>query len=278
WLFFVVAVLLLALASSVAVSAYHTDIAMHWHSITLHPLELMLYSSLFFCFWGIIGMHRAMRKELQFESRPTAWVIFLLSLMIYCVGFIPPDFGIHAAALLFVCCWMSFVIAASSFYIMLLAEPKHLIDFRLLVTRMRQGAWSAVSVKIPAWLISLLLAATLCVLMLLLKGAADLSSLDNDYKFLLQFSPLALLCFCLRDLGIVLDVSFSSTKKNRDMIALFYLAILYLLIPLLLKIAGVEAVLPWFVPSAKAGFLNAVVPVFAQAATSLHFALKKLNV
>ena len=270
-------VLLLAQVASFVAGAYHTDTLMHWHGIALYPLDMMLYSSVFFCLWGIIGMHRAMRKELQFENRPTAWVLFLLSLMIYCTGFIPPDFDIHAAALLFICCWMSFMIAISSFYVMLLAEPKHLVDFRLLITRIQQGAWSALTVKIPAWFISLLFTTALCCLILLLQSTADLSSLHKDYTFLLKLLPLTLLAFCLRDLGLVLYVNFSSTKKNRDLTALFYLAILYLLVPLLLKIAGAEFFLPWFVPSYEASLLNAVLPIMAQAGFALYFAGKKLR-
>lgn len=273
----ITAVLLLAQVLAFITVAYHAETMMHWHGIPLHQLDMLLCSSLFFCLWGLIGMYRAMRRELQFESRPTAWMIFLLSLMIYCAGFIPPNFGIHSAALFFICCWMSLVIAVSSFYIILLAEPKHLVDFRRLITTMRQGAWSALSVSIPAWLISLLLAATLCLLMLLLKGAADLSSLSKDYTFLLQLSPLTIFCFCLRDLGIILHVNFSSTKKNRDMVTLFYLAVLYLLIPLLLSIAGAKFLLPWFVPSLDVVFFKADLPVALQAGFTLHRAVQRLR-
>ncbi|WP_417912934.1 hypothetical protein [Candidatus Electronema sp. TJ] len=273
----VLGILMLVKISMVEAAVYNAESVMHWHGIAILPIDMLLYSSLFFCLWGIVGMHRAMRKELQYENWPIAWTLFLPSLMIYCIGFIPPGF-IHGAPLLFLFCWISFVIAISLFYLMLLVEAKHLVDLRLLITGIRQGAWSALAAKIPAWLISLLFAACICVLMLLLAGTADLSSIYNDYTFFIpQLPPLTLLCFCLRDLGIVLHVNFSSTKKNRDMVALFYLAILYLLLPLLLSIAGAEALLPWFIPMPKAGLLNSALPVAVQAGFALHLAAKRLR-
>ena len=271
----VLGILLFAKVSMVEAAVYNVEYVMHWHGIAILPIDMMLYSSLFFFLWGIVGMHRAMRKELQYENWPIAWTLFLLSLMVYCIGFIPPGF-IHGAPLLFIFCWISFTIAISLFYLMLLVEAKNLVDLRRLITGIRQDRWSALAVKIPTWLISLLFAACICVPMLFFAETVKLSSLYND-NFFIQLSPLTLFCFCLRDLGIVLHVNFSSTKKNRDMVAMFYLAILYLLIPLLLSIAGAEALLPWFIPIPKAGLLNSALPVGIQAGFMLHLAAKRLR-
>jgi hypothetical protein len=75
----------------------------------------------------------------------------------------------------------------------------------------------------------------------------------------------------------VLCVNLNSAKKNRDVTAAFYLAVLYLLIPLLLKIAGAEIVLPWLLPVATTSFSNATVPIAVQAGTALYFAGKQLR-
>jgi hypothetical protein len=270
----IVAVLLLAQISSFAAAACNAHDIAHWFGIRLHPFDIMLYSSLFFCLWGTVGMYRAMRKELQFESRPTVWALFLISMMIYCAGFIPPDAKLSFADRLLICCWISFAITVISLYIMLLTEPKHLVDFRLIRSRARQKDWAGLMTKIPAWLISLLLAAMLCAVMLVFS-AANLTDLPKEQDFFIQFSPLALILFCLRDIGIVLYVNFSSTKKNRDVTALFYIAILYMLVPGLLQIAGAKVLLPWFIPFVKSNIINTILPGAVQAGFVLMLAWKK---
>ncbi len=272
----IVALLLLMQVSSFVTPAYNAQETGHWFGMELHPFDIMLYSSLFFCLWGIVGMYRAMRKELQFESRPTVWALFLISMMIYCAGFIPPDAKLSFADQLLICCWISFAIAVISLYIMLLTEPKHLVDFRLIRSRARQKDWAGLMTKIPAWLISFLLAAMLCAVMLVFS-AANLTDLTKEQDFFIQFSPLALILFCLRDIGIVLYVNFSSTKKNRDVTALFYLAILYMLVPGLIQIAGVKMLLPWFLPFVASNVINTLLPVAVQAGFSLNAAWQKMK-
>jgi len=136
-----------------------------------------------------------------------------------------------------------------------------------------------VGTKVPAWLVSFFFVAVLCGVMVVIKSVADLSGMphDRDAETILRIFPLALLMFCVRDLGLILHVNFSSTKKNRDIAALFYLAILYLLIPLLLKIAKAQSLLPWFIPFNEANLLNAVLPITVQAGLTLYLAWKKLR-
>lgn len=252
---------------------------MQWYGISLHPLDMMLYSSLFFCLWGAVGLYRAMRKELQFDSSPWVWTVFIVSLMGYVSGFISSDHNTSSAALLLLRLYASLFAGIVSFYFMLLAESKNAVDLKLLVSKRRRKEWTELAAKTPAWLISLLLVAALCAVQMVIKGAADLAGAadSHDAQFILQIFPVALLMFCLRDLGIILYVNLSSAKKNRDMTAAFYLAILYLLIPLLLRIAGAASILPWFVPFAETNFLNGVAPIAAQAIFALYLAGKRLR-
>jgi hypothetical protein len=273
----IVAVLLLMQIASFAVPAYNTYDTVQWFGIELHPFDIMVYSSLFFCLWGTVGMYRAMRKELQFESRPTVWALFLISMMIYCAGFISSGAKLSFADQLLICCFCSFVIAVSSFYIMLLTEPKHLVDFRLIRRKAQQKDWAGLMTKIPAWLISLLLAAILCAVVSVLTSTAWLTDLNKDYNFFQQLSPFAMLLFCLRDLGIVLYVNFSSTKKNRDVTAFFYLVILYILVPGLLQIAEANVLLPWFLPFLESNVINTILPIAVQAGFALTFAWRKMK-
>ncbi|MCI5139655.1 MAG: hypothetical protein D3922_14880, partial [Candidatus Electrothrix sp. AR1] len=71
-----------------AIGAHDADNTTLWYSIELHPMRMLLSSALFFCLWGIIGFYRAMRKELQFDTGPWVWTLFVLSLMLYASGFV----------------------------------------------------------------------------------------------------------------------------------------------------------------------------------------------
>jgi hypothetical protein len=274
------AVLLIGIFMSFAGDTY-TDSGretVQWHGILLHPLDMMLYSSFFFCLWGGVGLYRAMRKELQFASRPWAWAAFVVSVMVYCAGFISSDMDVHGAALVLLRLYVALFVGVLSFYFMVLAEPKNAVDLKLLLAKLRQREWSGLTAKAPAWLLSLLLVAVLCALLLAMKGLADLGGMQHnrDAETILRIVPLSLLMFCLRDLGIVLHVNFSSVKKNRDMTAAFYLVILYLLIPLLLKIAKADAMLPWFVPFSETSLVNGVLPAAVQAGLALHFVWRRI--
>jgi hypothetical protein len=130
--------------------------------------------------------------------------------------------------------------------------------------------------KIPAWLISFLLAAMLCAVMLVFS-VAGLADFNKEQDFFLKLSPLALFLFCMRDIGIVLYVNFSSTKKNRDVTALFYLAILYMLVPGLLQISQANMLLPWFIPFAESNGINTILPIAIQAGCVLTLSWKEMN-
>jgi hypothetical protein len=257
---------------SFAISAYNTDKDVQWYGNHLHPLDIALASSVLFCLWGTVGLYRAMRKELQFENSPWVWTAFVVNLMVYFASFVPMD---QATAVLSSCFYVAFLAGVVTFYITLFAEPKNSVELRLAMDRARRKEFTALATKIPAWFISLLLAAITCSILFLIKGIADLQG--NSEPFFLDVSPLALFLFCLRDLGIVLCVNLNSVKKNREVTAAFYLAVLYLLIPLLLKIAGAEIVLPWLLPVATTSFSNATVPIAVQAGTALYFAGKQLR-
>ncbi len=256
-----------------AIGIYDVLETVRWYGITARPMEIMLSSSLYFCLWGVIGFYRAMRKELQFDTGPWVWTLFVLGLMLYASGFVTNDDETGRGQLVFLALYISFFIGMASFYLMAFAEPKSIVDFRWLKDKAAQGKWLEFFVKLPAWSMSLLLVALLCVALLLMKVAflGDSPEWLND---LAQLSPLAFFLFCLRDLGVILYVNLNSTKKNRDLAAIFYLIILYALIPTILGVAGAKDILPWFFPISGAGFLNSVVPVAMQTGL-VFFALKK---
>jgi len=275
----VVGLLFLFFLPSFAMGAYDAHGTVRWYSIELHPMRMLLSSALFFCLWGVLGFYRAMRKELQFDTGPWVWTLFVLSLMLYASGFVINNDRISFMQLLFSALYTSFFIGTASCYLMALAEPKSIVDIRWLVDKARQGKRLEVFAKLPAWFMSLLLAALLCTALFSMKLSIHARLLDGSdwLRTLVEFSPLAFLLFCLRDLGIILYVNLISTGKNRDLVAVFYLIILYGLIPSILNAADAKLALPWFLPFSDTGFLNSVVPIAVQAA-GIFFLLYKFLV
>ncbi|MCI5224566.1 MAG: hypothetical protein D3924_18335, partial [Candidatus Electrothrix sp. AR4] len=188
-------------------------------------------------------------------------------------GFVANNDETGRGQLVFFALYISFFIGMLSFYLMAFAEPKSIVDFRWLSDKAVRGHWREFFVKLPAWFMSLLLVALLCTVLLLMKVSMHAALVDGPewLSGLAQFSPLAFFLFCLRDLGVILYVNLNSAKKNRDLVAIFYLIILYVLLPTILNVAGAEGILPWFFPISGTGFLNSIVPVAVQTGFVFFF-------
>ncbi|MCI5194490.1 MAG: hypothetical protein D3915_15425 [Candidatus Electrothrix sp. AU1_5] len=207
-----------------------------------------------------------MRKELQFDTGPWVWTLFVFGLMLYTAGFISNNDELDRSQWLFFALYISFFIGMISFYLMAFSEPKSIVDIRWLTDKAAQRKWGDFFVKLPTWFMSLLLVVLLCSVLLFMKASMHAALVDGPEWLInfVQFSPLAFLLFCLRDLGVILYVNLTSAKKNRDIVAIFYLIILYALVPTILMVTDTESILPWFFPVNSAGFLNSVLPVAAQ--------------
>jgi hypothetical protein len=221
-----------------------------------------------------------MRKELQFENSPLVWTFFVISLMAYFSGFIfsNHDIANDYRVLLFLCLLQAFAIGIVSFYLMVFVETKNIFDVKIMIDKARKKEWAGLFLKIPAWFMSLLLSAVFCFVLLIMQWTTSIvSSIEsNDLNIFLKSSPLSLLLFCLRDLGIILYINWNSAKKNRDITAAFYIGIMYILIPTMLSIAGSASILPWFIPLVSASFLNGIVPIAIRAGLMLYLVGKKL--
>lgn len=263
---------------SSAMGGYDTRDLIHWYGIELYSMRMMLCSALFFCPWGLIALYRAMRKELQFDTAPWVWTLFVLSLMLYGSGFVTNSTRIDGVQSLFFGLYISFFIGIASFYLMALAEPKSIVDIRWLADKAEEKKWGECFAQLPAWFMSLLLTILLCTVVLCMKLVLHTQLTDGPSWLadLAELPPLAFLLFCLRDLGIILYVNLISTGKNRDLVAGFYLGLLYGLIPGILNAADVDYALPWFYPSGDTFFLNAHIPIALQAGNILFLLYRLL--
>ena len=244
--------------------------------ISIFAGKFFLLTLLFFLAWSVVGLYRNMRTEFQMENGPWVWIVFLLSLMIYYSGFISNIEQMEWRQRLLIGMYISFGISLTLTYLTILAESKHIVDFRFLVEQYRKGAWTEFLNHLPLWAITL----AVCLIVYVLTTAVavvthqfhpggDFSSFSVIYLF-------NILCFMLRDITLIIHVNFRSLKPGRsDIAAMFYLLILYGLIPSILGVARLSNILPVFLPIPNAGLMNGTAPVLLQLIVLLALMLRR---
>jgi hypothetical protein len=258
-------VMLAFLGPALVSASSKNNVAMAWYSITLPFLDFILYSTLFFLMWALIGLYRNMRVELQQVNGPWMWTLFLLSLMLYASGLTANMKNEGGMEQFVFGLWISYIIGAAMTYFMAFIEPKDMVDFRVLLDKLKRAQWRDAGEHFPVWFISLVFSIALCGMIIFVTA---LGWIDKFEKHLLMpglwfFNTLL---FMLRDLSMLIYVNLSKNRSPRaDVAVMIYLLILYLLIPLMVKMANMESLLPMFIPIFERNILNGTLPILFQA-------------
>jgi hypothetical protein len=267
-------IILLLFLTPLLTMGFNSRKIIFWYGFEMIQMDLLLYSSIFFSGWGLTGLYRKMRSELQFENNPWVWLFFNISLMVYGAGFSTNFYALQNNSLLYTYLLISFLTGGVLIYTMALVEPKSIVQLRWLLEKAGKRKWKEFILKLPAWFISLVMVILICAVLVIMRITMNLT--DSSYWFqekILTFSPLPFLFFCLRDLGIIIYANLKNTTKNSDFTAIIYLLIAYLLIPIMLSSIKAEYLMPWFIPYFSTNLLNSLLPVSVQ--TFLVFYLLK---
>ncbi len=204
--------------------------------------DFLLASLALFTGWTLLGVHRAMRAELQFRDPPWTWIAFLLFLQIYVAGWIgsalfdnsiAPQPALAAFASVTVLrLVVATLVALLLAYVFVFAEAKERLRYERLLTDLRARRLDRLLEAPPLWLVNALIAAATGVLAI----AAGVVDTGAAGLIVLGTGLLALLLFAVRDFAVVLWCNFGPSRRRADGAAAFYLAALYLL-PLALLIA-----------------------------------------
>ena len=224
-----------------------------WYGMSFSWSNFIVCSLVGFTGWVLLGAHRALRAELQFRNHPWGWIAFALFLQVYAAGFLnQPLFSAPAAAAL--AGWPSLtlmtarlalaaLIALTFGYCFLLSERKDSIRLSRLL---RQNGWAQRIDLIPLWAINFGLAGVTAAIMVLV---AAVQLRDWHSIVALLAGSVAVMLFAVRDTALVLWCNLGSNSRRADAAALVYLAVLYLLLPMLmglLHLGGlVGLVQPW---------------------------------
>lgn len=195
-----------------------------WWDATFDALDFMLASAVAFAAWAVLGAYRSMCTALEIRTRPWALPAFILFAAVWLGGFLKQGgFGRLEGAFAVLLCAVA--LSAAFSYGLLVAEPGGSSAWQRLRVRLRARLFGRVLEEAPLWLVAVITG--------LVMGVAALftSSGNGSTSSLL---PLAAMLFVVRDAAIFQFFAFARQPRRAEAAALFYLAVLYGLLPGLL--------------------------------------------
>lgn len=213
-----------------------------WFGRTYSQSSFIIFSLAFFSGWTIIGTYRLMRKELQLANTPLVWLLFLIILPGYIVGF--EENSAHNMGQLNFYLLVIYFTTSLTIYLAILAEPKDPVTFRRLAFQIHHGGGRKILHHIPGWLGGLLLLG----LVTLAIAIRDIPITGPYTPPLISLNFFAGFLFIIRDICIFLFFYFSPKPKRANTVSIMYLLLLYTVIPIIFSSLGLEPISAAFSP------------------------------
>jgi hypothetical protein len=241
-----------------------------WWGTTLPQLDFALGTAAVFGAWAVLGAYRSMCNELEIRTTPWALPAFMVFTAAYFAGF--PLREIHSAGdfrAFFGIMATGVVVAMVIGYSLLFAEKSGATEWQRLRARMQARQWRRALQELPLWLVALAVGSVMAL-------AASVTGSSGGGKFLHQIgtAPIALMLFAIRDAAIFQFFALARQPRRIEAATLFYLILLYGLLPGLLKAFGADAVAQFILPplSKNAAFTTVIMAVQAAIAIALAYA------
>ena len=169
-----------------------------------------------FAAWAVLAVWRLMRLELQAQSGPWTWSLFVLFAGAYAAGFARPatlsdQFAVAGGA---------FAICA---YAAAFAEPADRVALRMWAGALARLDIRRVLTGVPAAIAPLKLAALAAVGVLVVEAPTPIAPYDVNWKM----AAAAALAFLVRDLGVIAFFRFGPRAGRGDFGAVLGLFLLY---------------------------------------------------
>ena len=238
-----------------------------WFGLDIGRQGLELLTIWFFALWAVAGVYRRMRRELQMRSAPWAWLLFLVTFVVYGEG-LAYGRGQPEAALL-----LPAGLLAVMLWTITLIEAKDPLGLRQSLQQMRRGRWRDGATLVPLWLVTYVVFA-LAVAASIALGAGGSVSL----RFLrIPGEPaaetlvilVATLLFVTRDVLIVQALALGRDAALAGVSGGMAWFVLYFAVPAVLIAGRQMQLLGIVLPTGQGGWLLGVLPAAAQAALCL---------
>jgi hypothetical protein len=223
-------------------SSSDADIA--WWGRGWVRIDFLLGSTVLFAAWAVFGAHRLMCQELRVRTTPWAWVAFLLFVTAYVSGFgiRPHDTSGQKLNVLLIA---GLVVSMATIYPLLFSEASGAMAVRRLVLRFVSRDRRRLLEETPLWPVSLALAFVFCVLTVVMVGPRG--SDDSIFRGVV-LAPVPLVLLAVRDTALYMFFALSRQPRRAEMATIFYLLLLYWLVPMLLNAAGAKGVAELVLP------------------------------
>lgn len=182
-----------------------------WYGMHYDPVYFYICSVFFFGAWAVIGLIRAVKKELLYKMTPVVWVLFLACLVIYNTGLQTNMAGLLRNANIL----MLLAYAAGA------GESADLARYKRFFGAYKSKNWNGFLENMPLWV------ATMIAWVPVFMAMAFIA--DGN----IIISVLTMLFFGVRDLMIVHAIRLNRLKNEKFLI-MFYYMLSYGLLPMIL--------------------------------------------
>lgn len=246
------------------------DADVAWWGREWRRIDFLLASTVLFAAWAVFGAYRLMCQELRVRTVPWAWPAFLVFTAAFIAGF-----GIRRSDTpgqqLTVLLIAGLIVSLVALYPMLLTETGGAMALRRILMRGKAREWRRLLQETPLWMVTLALALVFCALTVPLAGGGR--SASNDLLQTAVLAPVPLFLLAARDAALCMFFASARQPRRAEAATLFYLLLLYWLVPMLLRTAGMQGladlVLPpfWERPGYAAGVAAVQASLMIAAAT-----------
>ena len=238
-----------------------------WFGLRLGEEALRLVTIWFFAIWTIVGVYRRMRRELQMQSMPWAWLLFLITLVVYGEG-LAYGRGQPQIALL-----LPMGIVMVMLWAMTFIEAKDPLTLRQCMRAFGRGQWRHAATLVPLWLVTYVVFALIVAasIALTLTGSAAL----RDFRIPGEASSQTLLIlvatflFATRDVLIVQIFTLGREANLAGLSGAVIWFVFYFAIPALAIAGQQQHLLGVVLPTGQGGWMLCLVPAAVEAVLCL---------
>ncbi|KOR30404.1 hypothetical protein TI04_05975 [Achromatium sp. WMS2] len=239
-------VIISAYATAGAYAAFNnSDLTVNWFYTPYKLKIFLLINEIVWLFWILFGNYQLMRMELRMRNTPIAWILFCIFCAIYVTGYPDvqerPEFTFKVLAHSTIA---YFTVIALNYVAVISGSHDPMTYHRALINFKRGNIWRALQ-DVPAWLGSLSLAIIICVWItgysfLFLEVDQQINQLWN--------SVMLILVFLMRDTSIFIFFNMTAGNNRSTSTSLFYLFILYVVVPYFFVVLGLHHLAGLFFP------------------------------
>lgn len=208
-----------------------------WWGASHASVNFVLVSAMVFAAWAVLGAYRSMCSALHVPTTPWALVVFLCFVSVYLAGFASPSTGSATGLVATIGVGVGLVAC----YGLLFLEQTGAMTLRRLQTRISRRQWAQAQQELPGWPVALLLA-------LLFAIGTRLASIRDGGTWAIADAAFVFWLFALRDAALMHCFAFSRQPRRVVATTVLYLAVLYGLLPWLLKAFGAHALASLLLP------------------------------